>query len=66
MPDFKDIERRLLHGESVTTRELNEARKLYGRIREDTLSLGPHWHFAFKEANRLEMMCRDYLRARQS
>ena len=64
-PDLRDIERRLLLGDSVSTRELRAAHSHFYGLREMLGKLGQHWHFAYTEANRLEMMCRQYLDARK-
>jgi hypothetical protein len=64
-PDLKDIERRILLGDSVTTRELRAAHSHFYGLREMLGKLGQRWHFAFQEAIRLEQMCRQYLDARK-
>ncbi|MGD9728152.1 MAG: hypothetical protein AB7L09_00180 [Nitrospira sp.] len=62
---MKEIEQALLKGDNVTTQELKKARAHFSNLRFALLELGPHWHFAFVEANRLEMMTASYLRARE-
>lgn len=63
--DLRDIELRLIKGDSVTSRELRAARRHYSQLREGLGVLGQRWYFAFCEANRLWMLCDDYLNARK-
>jgi hypothetical protein len=63
--NLRDIEQRLLKGDHVTTRELRASRRHYNALRRDLGLLGQRWHFAFQEANRLWMLCEDYLNARK-
>lgn len=65
MKSLRDIEERLLKGDSVTTPELERANQHFARLRDDLGDLGPHWHFAFVEANRLWSLTRQYLEARE-
>lgn len=62
---MKDIELKLRNGDSVSDDELSQARKFYSHLTEVLGCLGREWHFAFVEANRLFMMCRDYEEARK-
>lgn len=63
--NYKDIERRLLLGASVTDQELRDARRLFATLKEDLSELGQRWHFPLNEAIRLENMCRQYIDARK-
>ena len=65
MRDLREIETALLKGDSITTPELKLANEHFANLRKALIVLGPHWHFAFKEANRMEMMTGNYLRARE-
>lgn len=65
MRRLRAIEEALLRGDSITTRELRAAHAHFCRPRELLGELGQHWQFAYAEANRLEMMCRQYLDARK-
>ena len=62
--DLRDVEARLLRGDHISDRELRAAHSHFYGLREMLGKLGERWHFAFSEANRLEMMCRQYLDAR--
>jgi hypothetical protein len=63
--DLRDVEARLLRGDSISDRELRAAHSHFYGLREMLGKLGQHWHFAYAEANRLEMMCSQYLSARE-
>lgn len=62
---MEDIERKLLKGDSVSDDELSQAIKFFKGLSDMLSCLGPHWSFAFREANRLSIMCYDYRTARE-
>lgn len=65
MRTMKELDAALRRGDSFSDEELKRAHKHYGEIRELLGDLGPRWHFAWGEANRLWSMTGDYLRARE-
>ena len=62
--DMKSIETNLLTGKKVPNRDLIRAVEFFGALADNLADLGPRWHFAFGEANRLYVLCRSYARAR--